>query len=35
MDWIYLLEDWDKRLLLLNMIMNFLVPENVGRVLNR
>jgi len=35
MDWIYLLEDWDKRWLLLNMIMNFLVPENVGRVLNR
>jgi len=35
MDWIYLLEDWDKRWLLLNMVINFQVPENVGSVLNR
>jgi hypothetical protein len=34
-DWIYLFEDWDKRWLLLNVVMNFQVPENVGSVLNR
>jgi hypothetical protein len=35
MDWIYLLEEWDKRWLLWNVVMNVQVQENVGSVLNR
>jgi hypothetical protein len=35
MDWIYFLEEWDKRWLLWNMVMNFYIPENVGSILNR
>jgi len=34
MNWICLAEDWDKWLALMNRVVNFQVPQNVGNFVN-